>query len=90
MYRSTGYLTFIRSKPCEMCRTSENVIAHHEPMRMGGTGIKAPDSLTVPLCTYCHGLRHQLGSKSFWQRHDMQRIIIGHLTEYLEKLEGKN
>ena len=88
MFRSEDYLSFIRTKPCAMCRAPESV-AHHEPMKGGGMGLKAEDSHAIPLCPFCHRLRHDQGPKTFWRKHDVPMMIIGYLTEYAEILEGK-
>ena len=88
MYRSPAYLSFIRTHKCCMCGNPETV-CHHEPLKKAGTSIKAPDSHGLPLCTTCHAQRHQMGSLSFFRSVDVPMVIIGYLTEYLEKLEGK-
>lgn len=42
--------------PCAECGFSGDVQPHHPIgiMNLGGTGIKAPDVLIVPLCHQCH------------------------------------
>lgn len=87
MYRSPAYLAYIRSKPCVVCGNPET-IAHHEPMKQGGRGIKAPDTYCIPLCVRCHNDRHTIGS-AFLNSYDLKIIIIKQLTGYLELLEGK-
>ncbi|RUR52721.1 DUF968 domain-containing protein [Vreelandella populi] len=63
-YRSEKYLAFVRSLPCSVCGTDQGVVAHHliGMWGMSGMGLKAPDSMTLPVCdgpgNTCHRLVH--------------------------------
>lgn len=87
-FRSKPYLAFIREHPCEVCR-NPHTVAHHEGLgdsnMMGG---KPPDTQTLPLCPFCHKLRHDLGRR--WLEDEgvnIERRIITFLTEYLQERE---
>ena len=81
-YRSQKYLKFIRSRPCCVC--ARKSVAHHEQVTGRGTGIKASDYETIPLCEKCHEMRHRVGKDTFWQGINTEKLIIGYLIEYLE------
>lgn len=55
------YLEFVRSLPCAFCATTHNIVAHHmkDWGYLSGTGLKAPDELTMPVCTNCHEQIHR-------------------------------
>lgn len=63
-WRSERYLAFVRNLPCSVCGTDHGVIAHHliGMWGMSGMGLKAPDSMAMPLCDgpgeTCHRLVH--------------------------------
>ena len=62
-----------------------NVVAHHESVLGRGTGIKASDYETLPLChdfTGCHVKLHSIGKKRFWGGFDYKKEIIKNLIEY--------
>jgi hypothetical protein len=84
MFRSKPYLNFIRSKPCVLCQHPISH-AHHEALHRAGMGIKAPDSHAVPLCVECHALRHRVGKDTFWKNTNIEMLIIGYLTEWMEE-----
>lgn len=54
------YLAFVRGLPCCHCGVSPAGDAHHVigVGNFSGVGLKAPDSLSMPLCRSCHGLVH--------------------------------
>ncbi len=88
--RSDAYLAFIRTHRCLTCSKSETVVAHHESLHQSGIGMKASDSQAVPLCVYCHHMRHAKGISSFWGNADVKDHIIRLLTEYLQLKEGQS
>ena len=55
------YLAWVRTLPCRSCEAPPPSHAHH--MRKStGTGMKASDLDTLPLCAECHrGLHERLG-----------------------------
>jgi hypothetical protein len=86
MYRSKKYKTFISSKPCLICGMDSD--PHHEPMKRGGKGIKAPDTHCLPLCHNHHTERHAVGPDTFWGEHNefnLPRLCLGYVTEYMER-----
>lgn len=67
-WRNPQYLAFVRSLPCVVCGGPADS-AHHiiGVGGMGGTGTKAPDDMTMPVCDGpkgCHGLIHR--TPSMW------------------------
>lgn len=78
----SGFLEFLRSKPCCVCRASPRSQAAH--IRIAAldygkqhTGMqeKPSDFWAVPLCgpwpgykSGCHALQHQIGEEQFWRR----------------------
>ena len=57
------YLKFISEMPCSNCsRIDGTIVAHHLKHRYspfsGGTGMKASDYFTMPLCFECHQSAH--------------------------------
>jgi hypothetical protein len=61
---------------------------HHEKLNRGGVGLKPPDTHCVPLCRIHHDEQERLGSRAFWEKHniDVKMKIIEFLTTYLEGL----
>ncbi len=95
MYRSEKYLDFIRSKPCVKCKHEtygkddpNPVTAHHVPLKNGGVALKCPDSQTIPLCLNEHIEEENVPASIFWKGYYLEKIIIEHLTEYLEVSNG--
>lgn len=58
MYRSAEHLAFVRARPCCYCSAPGPSDPHHFG-GSGGTGIKAHDLFTVPLCRQHHDEYHQ-------------------------------
>ena len=59
-WRSVTHLQAVRARPCCICRHGgggEPNEAHHFAGSRG-TGIKAADAFTVPLCHFCHSSWH--------------------------------
>lgn len=59
--RDSGYLAFVRSKPCVACGSTRNVEAHHWGWAKKGLGEKVSDYRTIPLCAEHHQLFHTTG-----------------------------
>ena len=85
----SGYLVFLRTKPCCVCGSTKAVEAAHVRMGLTGTGRKPNDSQAVPLCAWHHRLsptmaQHNMGEAKFWERmgHDPFQIAIKLYTEY--------
>ena len=85
--RSPKHCTFIRLLSCVGCgRRGPSECAH---VRMGhfggvvvpqaergGTGLKPADRWTVPLCTHCHRLQHEIGERSFWEATELNPLAL--------------
>jgi hypothetical protein len=82
-FRSKKYLDFIRSKPCFVCGKPGPSDPHHENFGFCGSGMKAPDTYTVPLCREHHSVRHSEGGRIFPQ--EVEWAVIKYLTEYIER-----
>ena len=65
----TTYLEHTRKQACIWCgRTHHSEVHHLKVAGQTGTGYKADDWLTVPLCHECHlGCLHQQGQEAFEQ-----------------------
>lgn len=60
-------LAYIRTLPCLVCNAPPpSEAAHLRIGHVGGTGIKPPDDLVVPLCRRDHGLETK-GPPIFWR-----------------------
>ena len=86
-WRSAAYLKFIRGRPCVITgRNDEMVVAHHvRCLGGGGTGLKPPDWLCVPLVEDLHRELHQHGEKSFWEKYqeDPLDLVCMNMLVYL-------
>jgi hypothetical protein len=89
IYRSKAYLKWVRDNPCALCPAAA-AQAHHEPLGENYVGGKPPDSHAIPLCSKCHGERHQYGPVWINKQLDVKKLIIKLLTRYVRELEGKN
>jgi hypothetical protein len=59
-WRSAKYLAWVRKKPCSQCHKKESVVHHIIGTgSLSGTGRKAPDWATMPLCVECHAEMHR-------------------------------
>lgn len=59
MFRSQEYLDWVKTQPCVICGAPADD-AHHiiGCGSMGGMGMKAPDSMTMPVCRGHHQAIH--------------------------------
>ena len=74
---SKAYLEWVATLPCIECGAADGtVVAHHLKGRIaplsGGTGYKASDWLTMPLCHECHDAMH----RGDYELMDWQGIFI--------------
>ena len=78
--RHPGYLQWIRTLPCCVCRTTRAVEAAHTGPR--GLSQKSSDLSTIPLCTRHHRTGddsyHKLGPRKFAEVHQLniQAIVV--------------
>jgi len=70
------YLKWIRTKPCAICGSTQNVQAHHEN-RIGHStlGGKCDDTRCIPMCYICHRIRHDKGKEIYGLRCPEARIL---------------
>jgi hypothetical protein len=81
--RSPGYLQWIRSLPCSVCRTTRAVEAAHTGPH--GIGQKSSDLAAIPLCAKHHRTGndsyHKLGPRKFAELHQLNiRSIVARLS----------
>lgn len=88
--RSTAYLAWVRTQPCAICSSRENIHAHHHGRAAGGMGLKTCDLHTVPLCPGCHQAWHQRGQIRHLSRSDTQAELWKAIAVLLRRafLEG--
>ena len=75
-FRSKQYLEEVRNLPCVVCGQF-GVDAHHiigVGYGFGGTGTKAADWATFPLCRSHHTGLHNMGAKSWEALHGLQFV----------------
>ena len=72
--KSKKYINWVKSLPCCVCGTDQEITAHH---LIGhgtkGTGIKSDDRLTMPMCFEHHHQLHHYGHMRFDQRYSTMR-----------------
>ncbi len=81
--RNPGYLRWIRSLPCTVCRTTHAVEAAHTGPH--GLGQKSSDLSAIPLCGRHHRTGddsyHRLGPRKFAEVHQLNiRAIVARLS----------
>ena len=83
--RDKKYLQYVREHPCVACGNPRTVAAH---TGRGGERIKPSDYSCIPLCATCHGEQHQIGHRSFEEKHnlDYQGIQIRLMESYIQRI----
>ena len=81
--RNAGYLQWIRTLPCAVCRTIRAVEAAHTGPH--GIGQKSSDLSAIPLCARHHRTGddsyHKLGPRKFGELHGLNvRAIVTRLS----------
>jgi hypothetical protein len=81
--RHPGYLQWIRSLPCSVCRTTRAVEAAHTGLH--GLSQKSSDLCAIPLCARHHRTGddsyHKLGPRKFAEVHQLNiPAIVGRLS----------
>lgn len=81
--RNPGYLRWIRTLPCSVCRTTRAVEAAHTGPH--GLGQKSSDLSAIPLCARHHPTGddsyHKLGPRKFAEVHQLNvRVIVARLS----------
>ena len=76
--RNSGYLQWIRTLPCSVCRTTRAVEAAHTGPH--GLSQKSPDLSAIPLCVRHHRTGndsyHKLGPRKFAEMHQLNILAI--------------
>ena len=81
--RNAGYLRWIRTLPCSVCRTTRAVEAAHTGPH--GLSQKSSDLCAIPLCVRHHRTGydsyHKLGPRKFAEVHQLNiRAIVARLS----------
>jgi hypothetical protein len=78
-----SHLVFMRGLSCCACGNNTSTEAAHVRMaceraakRAIGIGEKADDAWTVPLCSACHRLQHEIGEAAFWRHVGTDPIFL--------------
>ena len=90
------HLRFVASRPCLICRTNQDIIAHHIKManarickpQSSNIGMKADDRYTLPLCWQHHEQLHAMGEKKFWGSYDVDAVCMLALCLYSHSVRG--
>jgi hypothetical protein len=88
--RNSGYLEFIRTRPCWFCgRPAEphHSIKHFRLISGGGIGLKGSDYLAIPMCRLCHDKKHSGQLKI--ERVELLEIIIVNLVAFSVEREAR-
>ena len=76
--RSPGYLAWVRTLPCSVCRTTRAVEAAHTGPH--GLGQKSSDLSAIPLCARHHrsgdDSYHKLGPQKFAEVHQLNIPVM--------------
>jgi len=76
--RDPKHLAWVRLQPCCVPGCSRpQVEAHHvRTAANSGTGLKPPDTATVPLCAVHHLQGHSIGWRTFQDSHGVDLMAI--------------
>tara|TARA_B100000700_G_scaffold189815_1_gene209196 strand:- start:55731 stop:56192 length:462 start_codon:yes stop_codon:yes gene_type:complete len=93
-WRSPEYLAFVRTLPCCLCGAPANAAHHLIGMwGMSGMGLKAPDSMVMPVCDgpgdTCHRRIHDSAELRALQPGWMRQTIRAGLAEFGGDLETR-
>lgn len=75
------YLEWIRTLNCIVHGTSPSEPHHYNAPGHGGTGTKCPDERCIPMCFECHRLIHQIGRKSWLDKHNLNEEFMEQAIE---------
>lgn len=90
IYRSKGYMAFIRNQPCIV--DGKVPSDSHHCAGSAGTALKNTDLTCIPLCRWCHSSIHTIGRRSFEEQHNISisTELYKWLMRYICTLEGGN
>lgn len=82
-WRSKKYIATVKGQPCLNCGSTDTE-DHHDDRDFynSGTGIKAPDSQTIPLCRNCHTLVHN-GELTI-DKDQAKVFMVNNLTKFIK------
>ena len=68
--RDPKWLVAVREMPCTIydCNKTPSEPAHIRLGGTGGTALKPPDDMVVPLCHHHHAEQHRIGERTFWSK----------------------
>jgi len=76
-WRSAKYLKWVRSLPCEVCGTDQDIQAHHAIGQGHGImGGKQSDYHAFALCPLCHRRLHDMGVMTWESIYGTQREYV--------------
>lgn len=78
------YLQWVKSQPCCVCGATSDDAHHLIGHGQGGTGTKAHDLFTIPLCRVHHSELHK--DPNGWEREHGSQIIL--LFKFLDRSIG--
>jgi hypothetical protein len=79
-WESPAYLKWVKAQPCQCCGMPADDAHHLTGYGQGGTGTKAHDSLTIPLCRRHHDELHR-DLRTFENNHGSQPEMIINLLD---------
>nr|ELR5039297.1 DUF968 domain-containing protein [Providencia stuartii]ELR5082474.1 DUF968 domain-containing protein [Providencia stuartii] len=83
-WTSDEYLKWVKSQPCCVCNSIAHDAHHIIGYGQGGTGTKAHDLFTIPLCRVHHSELHN--DPNGWEREHGSQIIL--LFKFLDRSIG--
>ncbi len=90
-WRSQAHLSFVRSRACSRCGSTDYIEAAHVRMGSGaGMGQKPDDWRTVGLCggvVGCHQRQHRIGERTFWDGRDVEALIDAYCKASPKRVE---
>ena len=88
--RNKAYLDWLKDQRCVICGRQKDdcrdIVPAHQSITGRGMGLKPSDYEALPECSFCHAEEHYHGTKSTWKDLDKKRLIIEHLTKYLQEI----
>ncbi|WP_432652970.1 DUF968 domain-containing protein [Providencia rettgeri] len=83
-WTSDEYIKWVKSQPCCVCGATADDAHHLIGYGQGGTGTKAHDLFTIPLCRVHHSELHK--DPNGWEREHGSQIIL--LFKFLDRSIG--
>ncbi len=86
--RDPEWLKIVREMPCVITAAMPSDPSHIRHGLEGGTGLKPPDDLVLPLCHALHEKSHRLGEVVFWTRimNENPRFMMDCLKSHARQL----